>query len=29
IRINGTRLKGRYCLIKFKKQKNSWLFFKL
>lgn len=26
-RINGKKLKGKYCLIKFKK--NYWLFFKL
>jgi DNA ligase D-like protein (predicted 3'-phosphoesterase) len=28
IHINGTKLNGRYCLIKFKKQENAWLFFK-
>ena len=28
IRINGKRLKGRYCLIKFKGQEKNWLFFK-
>lgn len=27
IHINGKKLKGRYCLIKFK-GKNNWLFFK-
>lgn len=26
--IRGQKLKGRYCLIKFKKEENSWLFFK-
>jgi DNA ligase D-like protein (predicted 3'-phosphoesterase) len=26
--INGNKLKGRYCLIRFKKQENAWLFFK-
>lgn len=26
--IHGEKLRGRYCLIKFKKQENSWLFFK-
>jgi DNA ligase D-like protein (predicted 3'-phosphoesterase) len=26
--INGSRLDGRYCLIKFKRQENAWLFFK-
>ena len=26
--INGDKLKGRYCLIKFRKQENAWLFFK-
>lgn len=28
IYIRGEKLKGRYCLIKFKKQEKSWLFFK-
>ena len=28
IRINGNRLKGRYCLLKFRDDKN-WLFFKI
>lgn len=28
IRINGNKLKGRYCLIKFKGQEKNWLFFK-
>jgi len=28
IRINGKKLKGRYCLIKFKGQEKNWLFFK-
>ena len=26
--INGKKLKGRYCLIKFKNQEKNWLFFK-
>ncbi|MBS7640848.1 MAG: DNA polymerase ligase N-terminal domain-containing protein [Candidatus Bathyarchaeia archaeon] len=26
--IRGEKLKGRYCLIKFKGRENSWLFFK-
>jgi DNA ligase D-like protein (predicted 3'-phosphoesterase) len=26
--INGKRLQGRYCLIRFKKVKNGWLFFR-
>jgi DNA ligase D-like protein (predicted 3'-phosphoesterase) len=26
--IKGNKLNGRYCLIRFKKQENSWLFFK-
>lgn len=25
---NGKKLKGRYCLIRLKKQKKNWLFFK-
>lgn len=28
INIDGKRLKGRYCLIRFKKEEKSWLFFK-
>jgi len=28
IYIHGEKLKGRYCLIRFKKQKGGWLFFK-
>jgi len=28
IKINGKKLKGRYCLIKFKGQEKNWLFFK-
>ncbi|MEM1515607.1 MAG: DNA polymerase ligase N-terminal domain-containing protein [Candidatus Bathyarchaeia archaeon] len=28
VHIYGEKLKGRYCLIRFKKQENSWLFFK-
>ncbi len=28
IHINGDKLNGRFCLIKFKKEENSWLFFK-
>lgn len=28
IKIDGERLKGRYCLIEFKKEKNNWLFFR-
>ena len=28
IRINGKKLKGRYCLIKFKGQEKNWFFFK-
>ena len=26
--INGSKLNGRYCLIRFKKEENTWLFFK-
>ena len=26
--INGIKLNGRYCLIRFRKQENGWLFFK-
>lgn len=28
VRINGKKLKGRYCLLKFRNDKN-WLFFKI
>lgn len=28
VNIRGEKLKGRYCLIRFKKQENGWLFFK-
>ncbi len=28
VRINGKKLKGRYCLVKFKNQEKNWLFFK-
>ena len=28
VHINGEKLAGRYCLIKFKKQENAWLLFK-
>jgi DNA ligase D-like protein (predicted 3'-phosphoesterase) len=28
INIHGSKLNGRYCLIKFKKEGNSWLLFK-
>jgi DNA ligase D-like protein (predicted 3'-phosphoesterase) len=28
VQINGKKLKGRFCLIKFKGQKKNWLFFK-
>lgn len=28
ILINGERLKGRYCLIRFQKVKEGWLFFR-
>ena len=27
-RVNGKKLKGRYCLIKFRGREKSWLFFK-
>lgn len=27
VRINGERLKGRYCLIKFSDEEKNWLFF--
>lgn len=26
--INGEKLKGGYCLVKFKEQEKNWLFFK-
>jgi DNA ligase D-like protein (predicted 3'-phosphoesterase) len=29
VKINGKKLKGSYCLIKFKNQEKNWLFFKL
>jgi DNA ligase D-like protein (predicted 3'-phosphoesterase) len=28
VNINGKKLKGNYCLIKFKNQEKNWLFFK-
>jgi len=28
IQVDGERLNGRYCLIRFKKEKNNWLFFR-
>ena len=28
VEIKGEKLIGRYCLIKFKKEKNNWLFFR-
>jgi DNA ligase D-like protein (predicted 3'-phosphoesterase) len=28
ISINGIKLKGKYCLIKFKNQDINWMFFK-
>ena len=28
IHINGKKLEGRYCLIRFKGQEKNWLFFK-
>ncbi len=28
VQIHGNRLKGRFCLIRFMKVKNGWLFFK-
>lgn len=28
ILIDGNRLNGRYCLIKFNKEKNNWLLFR-
>lgn len=27
IQVNGRKLSGRYCLIKFKKEKDAWLIF--
>ena len=27
VHINGIKLNGRYCLIRFKKQENTWLLF--
>ena len=27
--LHGRKLKGRYCLLKFEKAKNGWLFFKV
>jgi len=29
VHIHGERLRGRYCLIRFKKQEGGWLFFKV
>lgn len=29
VHIHGEKLKGRYCLVRFKKQKDGWLFFKV
>lgn len=28
ININGNKLKGKYCLIKFKNEEKNWLFFR-
>jgi len=28
VNINGKKLKGQFCLIKFKNQEKNWLFFK-
>jgi DNA ligase D-like protein (predicted 3'-phosphoesterase) len=28
VEINGNKLKGRYCLVKFRGQEKNWLFFK-
>lgn len=28
VNIQGEKLTGTYCLIKFKKEKNNWLFFR-
>lgn len=27
--LKGKKLKGKYCLLKFEKAKNGWLFFKV
>ena len=29
IHLNGMKLNGRYCLIRFKGQEKNWLFFKV
>jgi len=29
VHINGGKLNGRFYLVKFKKQENAWLFFKV
>lgn len=29
VHIHGEKLKGRYCLIRFKRQEGNWLFFKI
>lgn len=28
VNLSGEKLKGRYCLIKFRPEENNWLFFK-
>lgn len=28
VNLSGKKLKGRYCLIKFRPKENNWLFFK-
>lgn len=28
INLNGNRLNGKYCLIKFKDEENNWMLFK-
>jgi len=28
VHIHGEKIKGRYCLVRFRKQENGWLFFK-
>jgi DNA ligase D-like protein (predicted 3'-phosphoesterase) len=28
VKIRGEKLTGRYCLIKFKREKNNWLLFR-
>jgi len=28
VHLKGKRLNGRYCLIRFKKVENGWLFFR-